>query len=127
MKQVNRVSPIQNKVSGIFIPVQNVKEAKDWYCRILGIQEQGNIENGHLYVLPMDGVDVILDEMPSWKKQDSDRLPQYQTPAFMFKTGDIYDAFEFMKELGVELVTDIENYLWFAFKDPDGNLLMVCQ
>ena len=28
---------------------------------------------------------------------------------------------------GAEIVTEIENDHWFAFRDPDGNLLMVCR
>jgi catechol 2,3-dioxygenase-like lactoylglutathione lyase family enzyme len=45
----------------------------------------------------------------------------------MILTDDIQASYQFMQEQGVELVTDIENGHWFAFRDPDGNLLMVCK
>jgi len=32
-----------------------------------------------------------------------------------------------MQDSGADLVTGIENDQWFVFRDPDGNLLMVCQ
>lgn len=32
-----------------------------------------------------------------------------------------------MKSRNVELVTEIENGHWFNFKDPDGNVIMVCK
>ncbi|MER2116261.1 MAG: VOC family protein, partial [Solibacillus isronensis] len=28
---------------------------------------------------------------------------------------------------GVELITEIEQNHYFNFKDPDGNILMICQ
>jgi hypothetical protein len=40
---------------------------------------------------------------------------------------DLAASFSFMKEKGGELVTKIEHDHWFAFRDPDGNLLMVCR
>lgn len=39
---------------------------------------------------------------------------------------NIEAAYTFMKERGVELVTEIENGHWFVFHDPDGNKMMVC-
>lgn len=122
-----KASPIQRKVSSIFIPVRNVEKAKTWYCKILGIPETGKVEFGHLYVLSMEGTDVILDEMPMWSGSDEEGVSPYSALAFMFRTGDIYASYNFMKEMGAELVTEVENYQWFVFKDPDGNHIMVCQ
>lgn len=127
MSEEVKVSPIQRKVGGIFIPVRNVEKAKSWYCKMLGIPESGKVESGHLYVLPMEGIDVILDEMPMWGGEGGVEVETYKAPAFMFKTGDIYASYNFMKEMGVELVTKVENYQWFVFKDLDGNHIMVCQ
>ena len=118
-------SPIQSKVGAIFIPVRDVKKARTWYCKMLGIPETGKEELGHLFVLPLEGVDVILDEMPMWSNKET--LPVYKAPAFMFKTEDINTSYEYMKKMGVELVTEVENSHWFVCKDLDGNHIMVCQ
>lgn len=121
-----KVSPIQRKVGGIFIPVRDVEKAKAWYCQIFGLPNTAKVEFGHLYVLPMEGIDVILDEMPMWERKDAGNFI-YQVPAFIFKTADIYASYNYMKEMGVELVTEVEKYQWFVLKDLDGNHIMVCQ
>ncbi|SET54925.1 Catechol 2,3-dioxygenase [Oceanobacillus limi] len=120
-------SPIKQKIGTVFIPVRNVHKAKDWYCEMLGIPANGEIQFGHLYVLDMGGVGLILDEMPMWGGNDEGGAPNFRTPAFMFQTDDIWKAYQYMKDIGAELVTDIQDDHWFAFKDPDGNLLMMCQ
>jgi catechol 2,3-dioxygenase-like lactoylglutathione lyase family enzyme len=123
----NVQSQIKNQVGGVFIPVKNIKQAREWYCKLLGVPVEGEIQFGHLYTLPMDGAGVILDEMPMWGGKERGGAPTYQTPAFMFQTDDIHDAYHFMKNLGANLVTEVNDNHWFAFRDPDGNLLMMCQ
>lgn len=120
-------SPIKNRIGGTFMPVRDIERARDWYCKILGISETPEIMGGHLCTLPMQGAGLILDLMPMWGGKDPSGPPTYQTPAFMFATDDIEGSYQFMKDYGVELVTGIENGHWFAFRDPDGNLLMVCK
>lgn len=39
---------------------------------------------------------------------------------------DLKGSFDYMKALGVNLVTKIEHDHWFVVKDPDGNKLMIC-
>lgn len=120
-------SPIKNKVGGVFIPVRDIKKARDWYSKILGITPDDDIMFGHLYSLPMEGTGVIIDTMPEWGGKDLGGPPTYKTPAFMFQTDDIHASYKFMKDNGVELVNGIQSEQWFAFRDPDGNLLMVCK
>lgn len=119
-------SPIKSQIAGVFIPVRDIEKARHWYARILGI-EPGTVCFGHLCPLPHEGTCAItLDTMPRWSGQEPGPSPTHRVPALMFKTDDIRAAFAFMQENGVELVTGIEGH-WFAFRDPDGNLLMVCQ
>ncbi|NIK78834.1 catechol 2,3-dioxygenase-like lactoylglutathione lyase family enzyme [Paenibacillus castaneae] len=121
-------SPIMNKIGSVFIPVRNIKEARNWYCRVLGFQEADcQIMNDHLCPLPMQGTGIILDTMPMWGGQEPEGAPTIQTPAFMFLTHDLHGSLAYMKELGVELVTEIEHDHWFVVKDPDGNKLMICR
>ena len=58
-----RRSPIKNKVGSLFIPVTDIARSRDWYCRLLGLPEGGEILNSHLYPLPMEGTGIILDTM----------------------------------------------------------------
>ncbi|MCG7409946.1 VOC family protein [Paenibacillus sp. ACRRX] len=120
-------NPILNEISNVFIPVSNIEAARDWYCTLLGLSVECDIIGGHLCSLPMrDGTGIILDTMPMWGGKAPGGPPTYQTPAVMLKTDDIYASFAYMQERGIELVTEIENGHWFVFKDPDGNLLMIC-
>ncbi|RBP07862.1 putative enzyme related to lactoylglutathione lyase [Rossellomorea aquimaris] len=117
-------SPIKNKVNLVFIPVSDIEKSKEWYSKILGIQK-GEEHFDHLFVADMDGAGMILDTMPMWKDENG-KLPRLNFPAIQFATDDIHDSYQFMKDNGVELVTDVQNDQYFVFKDPDGNVLMVC-
>ena len=119
-------TPIQPNVSSVFLPVQDIERARSWYCRLLGLTTLPDIAADHLCCLPTEGAGLILDSMPKWRSAEG-ALPTYQTPAFMFKTADVGAAHRFMQELGAELVTEVQDGHWFSFRDPDGNLLMVCK
>ncbi|MFD1954700.1 VOC family protein [Paenibacillus thailandensis] len=115
------MNPIQNEIGGVFIPVKDIEAARDWYCGLLGLPNDGELFFGHIYVIPMNGPNIVLDS----KIYDPERI--YKVPAFQLRTDDIHQAYEYMKSKNVELVTGIENNHWFNFKDPNGNLLMVCR
>ncbi len=117
-------SPIKNKINLVFIPVSDVKRAKEWYSKILAIEE-GDDFFEHLFVAKMDGAGLILDTMPMWRSEDG-QIPRLNAPVIQFATDDIARAYEFMQANDVELVTDIQHNQFFVFKDPDGNMLMVC-
>ncbi|GED28871.1 VOC family protein [Brevibacillus centrosporus] len=117
-----KASPLLSEVGAVFVPVQHIEEARDWYCRILGIDADQDILFGHLYCIPLQkGVTLILDSKIFPKKTPSD------APLFHFNTQDIEAAYQHMQELDVELVSGIENGHWFTFRDPDRNVLMVCK
>lgn len=123
-----QTSPIKNKVGSIFIPVRDIEKSRSWYCQVLGLNmEDCHIMNGHLCPLPMEGTGLILDTMPMWGGNEPGGAPSIETPAFMLMTADLVGSFEYVKKLGVELVTAIEHDHWFVVKDPDGNKLMICR
>ncbi|MCR2806949.1 VOC family protein [Paenibacillus soyae] len=123
-----RRSPVKNKIGSVFIPVRDIEKARSWYCRILGLNEADcAIMNGHLCPLPMQGTGIILDTMPAWGGREPGGAPSIETPAFMLLTEDLQGSLQFMKELGAELVTEIEHDHWFVVKDPDGNKIMICR
>ena len=117
------MSIITNKIGAIFIPVSDILKAREWYCSILDVETNYDIIAGHLCCLPMDnnGLNIVLDS----KTYTEDSYAR--TPMFHFNTDDIYVAYQFMKENNVEIITDIEHGHSFNIKDPDGNMLMICQ
>ncbi|MBM7553635.1 VOC family protein [Thalassobacillus pellis] len=119
-------SPVKNKIGLAFIPVRDIQKAKEWYSKILGLSD-GNDYFDHLFAAPMEGTTgLMLDTMPKWRNEKGDISP-YQVPAIQFLTEDIHASYKFMEQLGVEMVTEVEYDQYFIFKDPDGNMLMVCQ
>lgn len=121
-------SPIKNKVGSIFVLVRDIEKSRSWYCRVLGLNEADcPISSGHLCPLLMEGTGIILDTMPMWGGDRPGGAPSIETPAFMLMTDNLQASLDYMKELGVELVTEIEHDHWFVVKDPDGNKLMICK
>lgn len=114
-------SPILNQIGTVFIPVSNIEHARDWYCDILGLQADGEILFGHIYVIPMDGTGIVLDS----KIFSEENI--LKTPLFHFNTDNIEEAYKFLKKKKVNLITDIEHNHYFNFRDPDGNHLMICK
>ena len=115
-------SPIKNLINGVFIPVRNIESARDWYCNLLNLPNDGEIFFGHIYVLPMQGkTNIVLDS----KIYSPDNV--FKVPGVQLATDDIEKSYEYIKTMNIELVTEIENGHWFNIKDPDGNILMICK
>jgi len=114
------MNPLQKQVGGNFIPVSDIYKARDWYCDLFEIPNDGEVYFNHLYVLEMGDVHIILDS----KIYAPENV--YRVPAIQFVTKDIQAAYTYMKSKNVEIITEIENGHWFNFKDPDGNTLMIC-
>ena len=116
-------SPIVNKIGCVFIPVSNMPRAIEWYSRILGLPVKDTSHGGLIYDLSMQGeVGLILDGHKP--------VTNSSQPLVFFWTSDIHRARAFLAEHGIEIVKeieDIESVSTLTFKDPDNNLLMVCQ
>jgi catechol 2,3-dioxygenase-like lactoylglutathione lyase family enzyme len=114
------MNPVTAQIGIVFVPVSDLRKSRDWYCGMLGVPADGEILHEHLYVLPMQGTSLILDS----KIYSEDAV--FQVPAVALNTADIHAAHEHMQSRSTE-VTDVQFDKWFNFKDPDGNLLMICQ
>lgn len=114
------MNPIAPQIGMVFVPVSDLHKARDWYCEILGVPPNGELVHNHLYFLPMEGTGLVLDS--------SIYSPEavFQIPAVVLNTADIQAAHQYMKGKSAD-VADIQFDKWFNFKDPDGNLLMICQ
>ncbi|AOZ91006.1 VOC family protein [Paenibacillus crassostreae] len=115
-------SPIKNLINGVFIPVSNIESARDWYCNLLNLPNDGEIFFGHIYVLSMQGkTNIVLDS----QIYSPDNV--FKIPSVQLATDDIEKSYEYIKSMNIELITEIENGHWFNIKDPDGNILMICK
>jgi catechol 2,3-dioxygenase-like lactoylglutathione lyase family enzyme len=110
---------IERRIGAVFVPVSNIEAARDWYCRLLGVSEMDDIQFGHIFVVPMrEDSALVLDSMDFSGPHD-------RKPLFHFKTDDIEASRRQVIEHGAREVGPISNRIFFTFKDPDGNLLMV--
>lgn len=115
-------NPIQNLIRGVFIPVSNIENARDWYCGLLDLPTDGEIFFGHIYVLYMKGqTNIVLDS----KIYSPENV--FKVPVLQIATDNIEESYEYMRSKNVEIITGIQNNQWFNIKDPDGNSLMICK
>jgi predicted enzyme related to lactoylglutathione lyase len=120
---------VSQRVTGIFVPVQDVSRAREWYGDVLGLKV-GEIIAGHLCVIEMaQGPRLLLDQKlrPDGPVELSGRG---ECPLFMCGTENIDVALAYMHERSIEVVEYdgqvINNGHWFNFRDCEGNLLMMC-
>lgn len=116
------MNPIQAKLQGVFVPVSDIEQARDWYCKLLDLPNDGEIYFGHIYVLSLQsGVDLVLDS----KIYAPENV--FKIPAVQLATEQVEQAYQYAQAGGIEILTGIQNNQWFNIKDPDGNVLMICQ
>jgi uncharacterized protein len=116
--------PIGKKMGAVFIHVEDLQASINWYSKLLNQPVRPGEHEGPVYWFEMaDGVMLLLD--------DNRNNPKGMVrPGFMYATHDIDAAYAFIKEIGGEIVREIERdpmVSFFNFKDPDGNVNMVCQ
>ncbi len=121
--------PIQPSLPGVFIHVRDLARAVEFYSRILGVpQEVGTDFHNGIFVFSLNnGTDLILDANHADLVQPNSTYPMHAV--CMFPTDDIDAAHAFLSDHGVEIITDIHRdpaVSFFNFKDPDGNIQMVC-
>ena len=116
-------SPIEKRIGSVFVPVSDMQQAAAWYSHLLGLPLQDTTHGGKIYSLPMQGdASLILDGHKP--------VSNSSQPLFFFWTEDIQQAYRFLKESQIEIISEIEDIgsvTTLIFKDPDHNLLMVCQ
>lgn len=118
------VHPIRNKVGGVFMHVSNMERSSNWYHKLFGMSER-SVSTEKVHAISMDGgSDFILDQ----NGYDSD-LPPEERAILMFDSPNVRAAYQFVKNSGIEIVEEIMDFpgmSFFTFRDPDGNLLMIC-
>jgi catechol 2,3-dioxygenase-like lactoylglutathione lyase family enzyme len=117
------------------VPVTDLERAKGFYGRTLGLQEKGEVIDGHLMYEAGEGSDLILYRRAAPSNSDA--------TAFTFMVDDVESEVRALKERGVSFeeydlpglkTTDGIATLgeekkakgaWF--RDPDGNILAISQ
>lgn len=124
----SKVTPIKNEMGAVFVHVSDLKKSVEWYSRLLGIDVEYSEITSPVYNIPIRGTTgLTLDDHtfdPNFKHQPG------SGPIFNFRVEDIDMAYSFIQASGIEIVREIERigeqFAWFNFADPDGNVLMAC-
>jgi predicted enzyme related to lactoylglutathione lyase len=116
-------TPIKNRIGAVFAHVTDMKKSIKWYNDILELPYDSSKDWESIYEIPTDeGVGLLLDNN---HVNDNDNKA-----LFMFDTADIDAAYQFVKESGIKIFAEIVRpgpISFFTIKDPDDNILMVCQ
>jgi predicted enzyme related to lactoylglutathione lyase len=115
-------SPIENRIGAVFVPVSDMPRAVEWYSRLLGTPTGETTHEGRIFDMPMQGTGLILDSHRP--------VANSSQPLFFLWTQDIHATHRFLLENSIDVLGDIEHIgsvSTLRFRDPDGNLLMVCQ
>ncbi|PYI51834.1 VOC family protein [Paenibacillus flagellatus] len=115
--------PITNRVGGVFMHVSNMERSVNWYHKLFGMPERSSVTD-KVHALAMQGQGLVLDQHGYDRK-----LAPKDRPMLMFDSPDVHAAYRYLQQIGVAPESRIEEYpgmAFFTFRDPDGNLLMVC-
>lgn len=127
MMEVCQVSPIHNRVDTIFVHVTNLEHSIRWYSELLGLEIRGDNHPGPIYTLDMGAgrPGITLDN--HCLDDHFEHIPSSQ-PLFNLSASDIDAAYRHAKKLSTEVseIVTFPDLSEFTFKDPDGNIIMVC-
>ncbi|MGF2949643.1 VOC family protein [Microbacterium alcoholitolerans] len=116
-----RNNPLR-EIGQVFIPVRDISASAAWYARLLGAEAPAPTHENTIVDLPTpSGPRLALDSTAPFTPDGP--------PRFFWWTDDLDDAGRHLGSLGIPLVTgpiDIGSVSFVQFRDPDGNLLMVC-
>jgi predicted enzyme related to lactoylglutathione lyase len=122
--------PIAPKLAAVFVHVSDLRRAAEFYTHLLGLayDPQADYGNG-IYVIQLaNGANLLLDANHAQHASGKSAFAMHAT--CMFATQEIDAAHNWLESQGVEIVTELyrdPNVAFFNFKDPDGNIQMICQ
>ncbi|MBO0992874.1 VOC family protein [Bacillus sp. SD088] len=118
---------IKNQMNSVFVHVTNLKASTKWYCELLALQVDLDKVESPVFNVPVVGTtSLTLDDHafdPDFQHKPS------LSPIFNFYASDIDEAYYWVEEKDIEIVREIERAggtAWFNIKDPDGNIVMIC-
>lgn len=115
---------INNEIGCVCIPVSDMPRAIDWYSRLFGFERGAPSHDGGIYDVPMRGEAGLIPDANTPVTGHSAQ------PLCFFWTDGIVASLTRLQSLDAKItsdVTDIGSVAFLAFRDPDGNPLMICQ
>ncbi|RKN60383.1 VOC family protein [Paenibacillus ginsengarvi] len=111
-------TPIKPIVPAVFVYVTDVKKSVEWYCKLLGLPiPEKTREDIHIFGLS----DSFCSNIFLTKRA---QVNPSSEPIFSLTAPDNETTFQFLSDLGVEIVHKNQDVI--HFKDIDGNVLMAC-
>jgi catechol 2,3-dioxygenase-like lactoylglutathione lyase family enzyme len=112
-------------IDTIILRVKNVKQSKEWYTEKLGFNNVHEDEKLRLVVMDTFSPTSIT----LWETSEEIKVNPSVAAYPIFRTQDAGKAHTALKKKGVEVGEIITDHVvtYFQFRDPDGNLLEVCQ
>ncbi|XEC97424.1 VOC family protein [Paenibacillus tarimensis] len=124
MNAVKKSHPIANRIGGVFMHVSSMERSVDWYHKLFGMPERTSVTD-KVHGLNMDGGSGLVLDQHGYDRG----LAIGDRPLLMFDSPDVHAAYRYVNRLGIPIEWEIEEFpgmAFFTFRDPDGNLLMVC-
>lgn len=119
--------PIQNQMNGVFVHVSNLKVSAKWYSDLVGIEWNEEDISSPVFNLPITGTTSLTLDDHSFDPHFQPAISP--NPLFNLYAPNIDEAYEYVVSKGIEVVREIEwvgETAWFNIKDPDGNVVMIC-
>ncbi|WP_419882974.1 VOC family protein [Peribacillus sp. B-H-3] len=120
-------SPIKNKINTVFIPVTNLERSAAWYSRLLGQEYKENEAKRPVFNVKMSEYTGLTLDAGTEDNPNNPAPSNY--PIFNFHTDSIGNARQYIKEMGYEgdiKIVKFADFSFFTIKDPDGNIIMIC-
>ncbi len=119
---------IFERIDGVFMPVIDLDKSINWYKDILGLTLLYTWDGGAGFKVcdgeSLLGLIQVKDHTPAFFSTQESKMHY-----FNFKTLDIENSCNLLKDRGVEIadIIDAGNIKVAYFQDPDGNLLGMCE
>lgn len=135
-KEEKKIGPLLKRVSHNYLPVKDMKKAKEWYTKYLGLEQvnpTATNRDGSILELG-NGQWLFLLETKSTKNAnfvtDQWEGDNYEMFSLTFETDDIIKLHESLRKSGTQVEPIVDHGgcgLQFKFKDLDGNKFNVWQ
>ncbi|MCJ8013457.1 hypothetical protein MUG84_17160 [Paenibacillus sp. KQZ6P-2] len=121
-------SPILSKVTGVILWSRNLERSVDMYNKLLRLSQEQQERFGHLHIFHLpSGLDIMIDS----NGMENVPVPEKASPLFFMPANEIDEAASFVQELGFEIIYGgihrNEAVSFFNMRDPDFNVITVCQ
>ncbi|MBM7568637.1 VOC family protein [Paenibacillus sacheonensis] len=126
--RVRGITPLEPRAASVFVHVTNLRGSAEWYNKLLGLPMlEDRFNGGPVYWYNLRHTNLILDNNAGNEANPDWRVSM--KPRIMFKTANIDEAYAYVKEKG-EPFLEPERHggvmAFFNFRDPEGNVQMVC-